>query len=131
MSTAMQRLIGSLAITGLVLLVVALVIPPPGSEARPQQGAYGRALFAAKGCAMCHAHAAIPRSGEFAGAYGAEAAPDLSSRRLDAEYLRHWLRDPAAVRPGTSMPNLNLSENEIEALVAFLQEDPRKGDALP
>jgi cytochrome c oxidase subunit 2 len=44
----------------------------------------------------------------------------LSSRSYDPDFLRSWLKDPAAVRPGTQMPKLRLSAEEIEALIAFL-----------
>lgn len=117
----MRKLSGLLAAAGVALLLAALPLPAGGrATAAADQG---RAVFAGKGCAMCHAHAAIQRSGQFAGGPGAEAAPNLTSRPLDPGYLRQWLRDPAAVRPGTSMPNLNLSDAEIEALVAFLVND--------
>jgi cytochrome c oxidase subunit 2 len=36
------------------------------------------------------------------------------------EGLAGWLRDPAAVKPGSLMPNVGLTEEEIDALVAFL-----------
>ena len=35
--------------------------------------------------------------------------------------LTPWLRDPNAVKLGTKMPNYQLSEHEIDALVAYLQ----------
>lgn len=81
---------------------------------------YGRMLFEAKSCAQCHRHAAVPNSGRFGGGYPAPA-PDLTNRPLDRTYLRAWLRDPRAVKPTTEMPNLGLSEAEIDALVVFLQ----------
>jgi cytochrome c2 len=80
----------------------------------------GKNLFVAKGCALCHAHAAITQSGEFKFAYGADSAPDLTNRPLDSQYLRLWLRDPKAMKPNTLMPNLSLKESEVEALSAFL-----------
>lgn len=82
---------------------------------------FGRDLFVAKGCAMCHAHAAISRSGEFQYSYGVGGAPTLADRLLAASYVRAWLKDPKAVKPTTLMPNLNLKPNEIEALVVFLK----------
>lgn len=36
------------------------------------------------------------------------------------ENLRKWLENPPAVKPGTAMPNLNLSQEQIDALVAYL-----------
>jgi cytochrome c oxidase subunit 2 len=38
-----------------------------------------------------------------------------------AEGLARWLRDPLAVKPGSKMPNVGLTEEEIAALVAYLQ----------
>jgi cytochrome c oxidase subunit II len=36
------------------------------------------------------------------------------------ENLRAWLADPPAVKPGTAMPDLGLSQAQIDALVAYL-----------
>jgi cytochrome c1 len=88
--------------------------------------AYGKQLFSAKGCAQCHGHAAILGSGKFSNAYPGNA-PDLTARPGDPEYQRAWLRDPKAIKPTTTMPNLLLSDVEIDALVAFL----RSGDPSP
>lgn len=38
-----------------------------------------------------------------------------------AENLAAWLRDPSAMKPGSLMPTIGLSEEEIAALVAYLQ----------
>ncbi|HTP11411.1 MAG TPA: cytochrome c oxidase subunit II [Anaerolineae bacterium] len=35
--------------------------------------------------------------------------------------LRRWLANPPALKPGSMMPNLNLTTTEIDALVAYLQ----------
>ena len=39
----------------------------------------------------------------------------------DTEALKAWLRDPNAVKLGAKMPNYQLSDQEIDALVAYLQ----------
>jgi cytochrome c oxidase subunit 2 len=36
------------------------------------------------------------------------------------ENLRRWLDDPPAMKPGSLMPDYNLSSEEIEQLIAFL-----------
>ena len=36
------------------------------------------------------------------------------------ELLRQWLDDPASLKPGAQMPDLNLSEEQIDALIAYL-----------
>jgi cytochrome c oxidase subunit 2 len=48
--------------------------------------------------------------------------PNLTTVKADPEYLRRWLANPSALKPNTEMPNLGLSETEIDALVAFLTE---------
>jgi cytochrome c1 len=40
---------------------------------------------------------------------------------MTAEGLRTWLHDPPAVKEGSIMPNLGLTDQEITALVAYLQ----------
>ncbi len=43
------------------------------------------------------------------------------------ENLAEWLADPPTIKPGSFMPNLNLTADEIDELVAFLQSlDPTK-----
>ena len=39
----------------------------------------------------------------------------------DAESLRRWLRNPPEVKPGSKMPNLNLTEQQITYISAYLQ----------
>ncbi|MBP8251387.1 MAG: c-type cytochrome [Herpetosiphon sp.] len=75
----------------------------------------GQALFVAKGCASCHAHAAVGST--------MQVGPNLSTYRNTSEFLQAWLRDPQAVKPQTPMPNLHLSEQEISDLIAFLNHD--------
>lgn len=43
------------------------------------------------------------------------ARPDIT-----APYLRRWLKNPIAVKPGTHMPILGLSDAEIEHYIAYL-----------
>jgi cytochrome c2 len=88
------------------------------SAAQPDQVALGQELFVAKGCVMCHTHAAF--NGEQTYWIGAQP-PDLTTVKLSADYLRQWLKDPSALKPGTVMPTLDLKPDEIEALIAFLK----------
>jgi cytochrome c len=128
----MIKLSIALATVGLALLVVS-ALPSPGaavgtpaaptsapaaSSATVADAAYGKALFLAKGCATCHHHAALPGSGGMG-----EGVPDLTTYRWEADYLRAWLKDPSAVKPGTEMPTLGLHDDEIAALIAFLSAD--------
>ena len=36
------------------------------------------------------------------------------------EHLKIWVRDPARMKPGALMPAMNLSENELDDLVAWM-----------
>lgn len=57
----------------------------------------------------------FPTRGVFAGA----VLPEQGESREDA--LRRWLADPPNVKPGSFMPNLALTAQEIDRLIAFLE----------
>lgn len=82
----------------------------------------GQRLFVAKGCIVCHRHAAVA---DIRQRFGREfvdfwVGPDLPTLVTDPKLLHTWLKDPSALKPNTDMPNLELKKTEIEALVAFL-----------
>lgn len=116
------RWLGLGSICGSVLIAAAVLVydpspagpPPPAPTPTQDLAETGKALFVAKGCNMCHTHARAPAS--TLGGIG----PNLTDLNLPADYLRRWLANPQAIRPATQMPNLDLSGDEIEALVAFL-----------
>ncbi len=93
---------------------------PPGAE--EEDAAAGAALFRQKGCASCHA---------VKGFAAGELGPDLTHLHqrkvfagamfeLNPKNLRRWLRNPPEEKPGSIMPNLNLTEEEITSLIAYL-----------
>ncbi len=95
--------------------------PPPQDEL----AARGAELFTSRTCIACHA---------INGYEGAEArvGPNLTyfaDRAKFAGYILEttpenvaaWLEDPQALKPGAQMPDLQLSDEDIEALVAYLQ----------
>mgnify|MGYP001296455702 CR=1 FL=1 len=81
------------------------------------------ALFIEKGCGGCHVVSGV------AGAVG-ETGPNLTglggrsqiadSLEMNGDNLREWLLDPPSVKPGTLMPNLGLSEDEVTVLSNWL-----------
>jgi mono/diheme cytochrome c family protein len=78
----------------------------------------GRQLFLAKGCITCHYNSKAASNSEY---WTIEmGATNLSSFTASPEALRLRLKDPSSVKSDTQMPNLNLSEAEIEALIAFI-----------
>lgn len=80
----------------------------------------GRQLFMAKGCVTCHSHDEIIRDRD---SIYTDIGPDLSNFTADPAYLRSWLQDPASIKPETYMPDLELADGEIDALIDFLNSE--------
>jgi mono/diheme cytochrome c family protein len=93
------------------LLAGALLLTTGGSAAG-QLADQGQAIFEQK-CASCHTLG----GGQLVG-------PDLEGvieRLGGADQVRAFILAPDQVRPGTAMPNLGLSEEEVAALVAYFE----------
>jgi cytochrome c oxidase subunit 2 len=84
----------------------------------------GQAAFRTRTCVACHA---IAGEGE-----PARIAPDLThlAERTtlgagvlpnDPMDLGRWLREPQVVKPGSHMPDLNLTDGEVDDLVAYFE----------
>jgi cytochrome c oxidase subunit 2 len=94
-------------------------LPPASGPA-----ADGAQAFQAKGCAGCHTITGTPAAGKVGPNlthFGSRLT--LAGSILDntPPNLRTWLKDPPAVKPGSIMPNLHLTDQELDALVAYLQ----------
>jgi cytochrome c oxidase subunit 2 len=95
----------------------AAAAPPPGAASD------GMKLFTSKGCAGCHTVQGVSK-----GVVGPNLT-HLQSRtsfaggifEMTPGNLQTWLHDPPGVKPGSKMPNLNLSPDEIAKLVAYLE----------
>jgi len=76
------------------------------------QVAHGKYVFQRKNCNDCHTILGI----------GGYYAPDLTkvADRRDAAWLASYLADPAAAKPGTTMPGQGLAAADVADLVAFL-----------
>jgi cytochrome c oxidase subunit II len=90
-----------------------------------QQAQKGEILFQQKTCGNCHTISGTPADGKI--------GPDLShiaSRETllsgmmanKKENLRKWLENPQNVKKGSNMPNFLMSENEVNALVDYLEQ---------
>jgi cytochrome c oxidase subunit 2 len=84
----------------------------------------GRRIFETTACINCHTVRGTAANGRF--------GPDLThlmSRATIAsgaadntlENLRLWLKDPDAIKPGSLMPAMRLSDGELDALVRYMQ----------
>jgi cytochrome c553 len=100
----------TIAISAWTLSIVVVPIAAPQDHAAVV--IEGSAAFKRVGCTHCHTVRGV----------GTAIAPDLSriGARYDAAYLERWLRDPREVRPSAHMPTLELSEDDIRALAAYL-----------
>jgi len=97
--------------------------------------AEGELLFTTKTCIGCHAIEGYPEpeTGETTAVEAqARIGPNLThfaSRPSFAggilennpDALERWLRNPQAEKPGAQMPNLQLTDDEISSLIAYLR----------
>jgi cytochrome c oxidase subunit 2 len=85
--------------------------------------AHGERLFFSTACINCHAVNGTVAEGVF--------GPDLTKLAtrmtlgagvlpLNEENLRAWIRDPQAIKKGALMPDMKLSDDEVDAIAAYL-----------
>ena len=97
-------------------------LAPAAAPSTPEQ-VRGHEIFMSGPCASCHQIVGTPAAGQ--------SGPDLThlaSRRMIAagarpysfESLREWLRDPHSIKPGNHMPQVQLSNSDLNALTSYL-----------
>jgi cytochrome c2 len=112
---------GNSRVTLLPMQVIEPTAQPPVALAAADRG---RRLFVAKGCVTCHLHRDVTGSGVVA------VGPELTAGgRLTPEYLQRFLADPSTTAKSNRMPNLNLKQPEVAALIAFLNGAGRQAGA--
>lgn len=116
--------VGSFALGSAVPAVEAQSESKPDAviDASVSQVELGAQLFVAKGCITCHVNTKVPNSYDY-WTINPEGATNLSNFSASPEILRIRLKDPTAAKSDTQMPNLGLSELEIEALIAFINSE--------
>ena len=88
-----------------------------------EQVAAGRRVYENNACVNCHTIAGTDSKGTF--------GPDLThlmSRTTiasgaapnDEKDLRQWIEDPDVIKPGCLMPAMQLNQQDISSLVAYL-----------
>jgi cytochrome c2 len=105
--------IGAAALVSLIQQPAETAVAQSAPEIMPLVE-QGEALFVAKGCVMCHLNE------KSVALEAPHIGPDLTHYQGDPEFLRTWLTDPSTMKKSTQMPDLQLSDGEIEALIAFL-----------
>jgi len=84
----------------------------------------GRRVFERNACINCHAVGGTPADGRF--------GPDLThlmSRATIAagaaenthDNLRLWIQNPGAIKPGSLMPAMKLSDADLDAVVSYME----------
>ena len=116
-------------------MLIRVVVQPPDEFqqwVRDQQrsaaietgAAEGRKTFFANSCVNCHTISGTPAQGKF----GPDLTHLMSRTTLAAgaapntpESLRKWIRDPQSIKAGSLMPNMQLTDAEVDQVVAYLQ----------
>lgn len=111
---------------------------PATFPAEDDPGYDGYQVFLDKGCNRCHqmrfddeSQSNLLDPGAFGGpelthfasrnVFAGATLPEVDETR--AEALKRWLADPPNVKPGSFMPNLALTEEEIDALIVWLESN--------
>jgi cytochrome c len=85
----------------------------PGSPA-----AEGQQLIATKPCVGCHTIPGVP------GATGVASRTKIAAGAVNntgPDDLKKWILNPPALKPGTLMPNVGLTDDEATRIVAYLE----------
>jgi cytochrome c oxidase subunit 2 len=84
---------------------------------------HGRQVFESNACVSCHA----VRGTHARGTYGPDLTHLMSRQTIGSgvalntpEHLKIWVGDPARMKPGVLMPAMNLSEHDLDDLVAWI-----------
>lgn len=97
-------------------LAVAALAAPVAAQDKADQG---QALFTSQKCVLCHS----------IGEKGNKKGPlDKVATKLKTDEIRQWIADPDTMRTKTkstrtpAMKHFDLSKDQIDALVAFLEK---------
>ncbi|HEX6511102.1 MAG TPA: cytochrome c oxidase subunit II [Chloroflexota bacterium] len=95
--------------------------PPANPSSGP--AADGKALFARSACIGCHTIEGVSQGtvGPNLTHVGSRSILASGILQNSPEDMARWIKDPPAVKPGSLMPNLQLSDNDVNALVAYLE----------
>jgi len=114
-----------------VVLAALVFLAPRAAAQNNAQADLGKTLFMRRSCSGCHG---IGKSGHMAG-------PDLKgvTQRRSAAWLKSWLKSPDTMVLSDptgkalykewnklKMPNLKLSDEEVDALIAYLKQESEK-----
>lgn len=85
----------------------------------------GKGLFQTRTCASCHTtdpNNKEPNIGPNLAHFASRDSFLSNTAPLTKKNLEQWIKNPEKLKPGTKMPNLVLSEDEVTALVHYLEQ---------
>ncbi len=116
-------------------MLIRVVVQPPdeferwvreqqAAAAEGASAAEGRTVFFANSCVNCH----TIRGTSAQGIFGPDLTHLMSRQTLAAgaapntpASLRAWVRDPQGAKVGCLMPNMQMTDGEVDKIVAYLQ----------
>lgn len=128
-----KRVLRGSLLAGLFVLAAGTVTAQQAVQVDAAVAKRGQSLFQSRGCTGCHSIGKGKRSG-----------PDLAGvmQRRDLDWLRRWIKNPTpmfetdsiakallAEFNNTRMPNLRLKDDEVEALLQYIQQESEKAAA--
>jgi cytochrome c oxidase subunit 2 len=97
----------------------------PATPARGSVVERGQQLFAHGACIACHTIAGLPQARGTVGPnlthVGSRTMLAGATLPNTAEWLRRWIADAPGLKPGSLMPAMPLPDDQLAALVAYLQ----------
>jgi cytochrome c oxidase subunit 2 len=84
----------------------------------------GQRVFESTACVNCHTISGTPANGRF----GPDLTHIMSRETIAAgaaanthDALRLWIKNPDAIKPGSKMPAMGLSDQDLDAVTAYLE----------
>lgn len=111
-------------VTSLIPAVVNASVPLPGSEQKMSLAAQGEKTFASVACINCHRIDGTHAQGVF----GPDLTHLMSRQTIGAgvapntrENLWNWVRNPQVLKIGCLMPDMQLTQQQVDEIVAYLE----------
>jgi len=122
--------LGGFAAAALLLAAPVARAQQSSAQINPALAGRGKTLFTNRGCTACHT---IGK--------GKSSGPDLLgvTERRTPEWLKQWIKAPESMLgsdsianallaeyKGVKMPNLHLSDADVDALISYLAQESQK-----
>ena len=116
-------------------MLIRVIVDPPdvyqkwldSQKAKPvndPQTAEGQRQFISNSCGTCHRVEDSQATGVFGpdlSHFASRATLGSGVAKNDDTNLRSWLHDPQVLKPGCLMPNMQLSDRQVDAILAYLR----------